>query len=117
MPHRYNEIVEQLYEFFFKIFVPAFSGLSIKLATMVRKEKITPLRAILSYIVGILMSYLLYPMIFKYSAQDFVPFFIATIAMSGEKISEFLIYKWNVDALLTAIANVLKDIILKFLGK
>ena len=117
MPLKDNEFMQQFSEFFFKIFFPAFSGISIKLATMMTKEKITPLRAILSYVIGILSSYLTYPMILEYSSQNMQPMFIAIIAMSGEKIGEFIIYKWNIDLFLTSILEAFRLALLKIIGK
>jgi len=102
-----HNFLDQVYEFFCKIFFPAFSGVSIKLATMMSKERITPLRAILSYVVGIGITYLSYPIVLQYSSENMTPMFIAIIAMSGEKIAEFIIYKWDIDTLLTGLLNLL----------
>lgn len=109
--------LDQVYEFMCKIFFPAFSGVSIKLATMMSKEKITPLRAVLSYIVGIGVTYLVYPLVMEYSSENMQPMFIAIIAMSGEKISEFIIYKWNIDFFLTSIMDAFRDFLIKLIKK
>lgn len=112
-----QNFLDQLYEFFCKIFFPAFSGVSIKLATMMSKERITPLRAILSYVVGIGITYLSYPIVLEYSSENMTPMFIAIIAMSGEKISEFVIYKWNIDFFLTSILEAFREFLVKLIKK
>ena len=41
MVKKYNDITEQVLNFFFKIFIPSFVAISIKIATQVKKEKLT----------------------------------------------------------------------------
>lgn len=80
-----------------------------------RREKMTFFRIIMSYVVGIGCAYFTYPFVKIEMQTQYVPIIVAMVSISGEKVAEFLIYKWNIDDLLLAIANALKDFILNIL--
>ena len=61
MIEKYSDIVEQILNFFFKIFIPSFVAISIKIATQVKKEKLTFMRVIMSFIIGIGCAYFIFP--------------------------------------------------------
>jgi|TARA_R110000822_G_scaffold137847_1_gene275333 hypothetical protein len=95
-------ILEELSTFFFKIFIPAFIAISIKIATQIKKEKMNFGRIVISFIVGIGCAYFVFPFV----EGKWTPLIVGVVAMSGEKISEFIIYKWDVDTVLkTLISN------------
>jgi hypothetical protein len=95
-------ILEELSTFFFKIFIPAFIAISIKIATQIKKEKMNFGRIVISFIVGIGCAYFVFPFV----EGKWTPLIVGVVAMSGEKISEFIIYKWDVDTVIrTLISN------------
>mgnify|MGYP003652052555 FL=1 len=95
-------IIEELSTFFFKIFIPAFIAISIKIATQIKKEKMNFSRVLISFIVGIGCAYFIFPFV----EGKWTPLIVGVVAMSGEKIAEFIIYKWDVDKVLrTLISN------------
>lgn len=95
-------ILKELTEFFFKIFIPAFIAISIKIATQIKREKMNFTRVMISFVVGIGCAYFVYPFV----GGRWTPLIIGVVAMSGEKIAEFIIYKWDVDMVLkTLISN------------
>jgi hypothetical protein len=95
-------ILEELSTFFFKIFIPAFIAISIKIATQIKKEKMNFGRIVISFIVGIGCAYFVFPFV----EGKWTPLIVGVVAMSGEKIAEFIIYKWDVDTVLkTLISN------------
>lgn len=95
-------IIKELSEFFFKIFIPAFIAISIKIATQVKREKMNFTRIVISFIVGIGCAYFVFPFV----EGRWTPLIVGVVAMSGEKIAEFIIYKWDVDTVLrTLISN------------
>ena len=95
-------IIEELSTFFFKIFIPAFIAISIKIATQIKKEKMNFSRVLISFIVGIGCAYFIFPFV----EGKWTPLIVGVVAMSGEKIAEFIIYKWDVDNVLrTLISN------------
>ena len=95
-------ILEELSTFFFKIFIPAFVAISIKIATQIKKEKMNFGRIVISFIVGIGCAYFIFPFV----EGKWTPLIVGVVAMSGEKIAEFIIYKWDIDTVLkTLISN------------
>ncbi len=95
-------ILEELSTFFFKIFIPAFVEISIKIATQIKKEKMNFGRIVISFIVGIGCAYFIFPFV----EGKWTPLIVGVVAMSGEKIAEFIIYKWDIDTVLkTLISN------------
>ena len=99
---------------FVKIVVPSLIGISIKLATQIKKEKMTFLRVILSFTTGIGCAYFIYPFI---ENTKYTPLIIGIVSISGEKIMEFLIYKWDIDYFLTSLMEVFRQMILKIFTK
>lgn len=95
-------LIQELTTFFFKIFIPAFIAISIKIATQIKKEKMNLTRVIISFVVGIGCAYFVYPFVQDKIDENFIPLLVGVVAMSGEKISEYIIYKWDIDKLLGA---------------
>jgi hypothetical protein len=52
-----------------------------------------------------------------YVPQDYQSICIAIIAISGEKIGDFLVYKFRVDDFLAAILDAFKQVIIKMINK
>lgn len=88
---------EKFLDIFFKILLPALVGVSIKIAIKMQKEKITFLGVILSYVIGIGAAWLTAPLILNSVSTYYAPMIIAVVAITGDKMGEFFIYKWNVD--------------------
>ena len=95
-------ILEQLSIFFYKVVVPACVAISIKLATQVDKEKMTITKVCIGFTVGIGCAYFVSP----FANGKWASIIIGVVAISGEKITEFLIYKWDID---TVIRNLLSN--------
>mgnify|MGYP003675297116 FL=1 len=86
-------ILEELSTFFFKIFIPAFIAISVKVATQVKQEKMSFSRILISFVAGMGCAYFVFPFV----EGKWTPLIVGVVAMSGEKIAEFIIYKWDVD--------------------
>ena len=112
-----NDITEQVLNFFFKIFIPSFVAISIKIATQVKKEKITFMRVIMSFIIGIGCAYFVFPFADNTVKNEYVPLLVGMVSISGEKISEYVIYKWNIDFFLTSIIDAIREAIVKVIKK
>lgn len=104
-------ITEQVTTFFFKIFIPAFIAISIKIATQVKREKMNFTRVVISFIVGIGCAYFVFPFV----QGKWTPLIVGVVAMSGEKISEYIIYKWDVDKFLGALFGGIIDFIINLI--
>jgi len=100
MPEKYHDVIKELTHFFFKIFIPAFIGISVKVAIQIKREQMNFSRVVISFIVGIGCAYFIFPFV----EGKWTPLIVGVVAMSGEKIAEFIIYKWDVD-------NFLKNLI------
>jgi hypothetical protein len=117
MVEKYNDITEQVLNFFFKIFIPSFVAISIKIATQVKKEKLTFMRVIMSFIIGIGCAYFIFPFADNHVKQEYIPLLVGMVSISGEKISEYIIYKWNIDFFLTSIIDAIREGIIKIIKK
>jgi hypothetical protein len=102
-------LFDEMYNFFLKIFIPAFIAISIKIATQVKKEKMTFTRVLMSFVVGVGCAYFVYPFVNNEIQNSYIPLIVAIVAISGEKIAEYIIYKFDVDGVLGAIIDALID--------
>lgn len=113
MPDRF--LNSDAYQFITKILIPAFVGISLKVAVQMKRTKLSFLNVILSFITGITTAYLFSDLIQAHVPHDYQSVCIGIIAISGEKIGDWLVFKFRIDDFLTAIANTLKEIIIKSL--
>ena len=102
-------LFDELQTFFFKIFIPAFVGVSIKVAMQIKKERFNFSRVVLSFITGVGCAYYLYPFIDHEVTDKYMPLIVGIVAISGERIAEYLIYKFDVDLFLGSILGILLD--------
>lgn len=107
-------ILAELNTFFVKIGIPAAIGITVKLATQAKRGKISVIQFLLSYITGIGCAYFAYPFI---NDTKYVSIVIAIIAISSEKIMEFLIYTWNIDFFLKSLSDAIRDTIVKMIKR
>tara|TARA_R110000851_G_scaffold50499_1_gene120504 strand:- start:435 stop:770 length:336 start_codon:yes stop_codon:yes gene_type:complete len=103
MIEKYQGITNEFSTFFFKIFIPAFIAISIKIATQIKKETMNVTRIIISFIVGVGCAYFVFPFV----DGKLTPLIVGVVSMSGEKIAEYIIYKWDVDKFLSAILDII----------
>lgn len=100
-------VLDELYKFFVKILAPAVIAISIKIATQIKNEKMTFSRIVISFVVGIGCAYFIFPFVENNIENKYIPLLVGVVAMSGEKISEYIIYKWDVDILITSFLDIL----------
>ncbi len=99
-----EKLDEEARAFIFKVIVPALVAVSIKLAVMIKTEKnVTWFQAVSSFVTGIGSAYLASPLVITYTSQNSMPLVIAAVAISGEKIGHFFIYKFHVEEVLKAV--------------
>jgi len=101
MPNKDLPFFDQLIEFFVKIFVPAFVAISVKVATQIKHEKMNLTRILISFVSGVGCAYFVFPFVHG----QWTPLIIGVVAMSGEKITEFIVYKWDVDSFLKSMIS------------
>ena len=98
--------LQELSTFFFKIFIPAFIAIAVKVATQIKQEKMNFSRILVSFVAGIGCAYFVFPFV----EGKWTPLIVGVVAMSGEKIAEFIIYKWDVD-------KVIRSLLSNWIGK
>jgi hypothetical protein len=106
----FEKIDEEVKAFIFKIIIPALVAVSVKLAVMAKNNKITWFQAISSIVSGLGAAYLSGSLVMQYTSPNSTPLVIAAIAISGEKIGHFFIYKFHVE-------EVLRSVLDKFIKK
>ncbi len=92
--------MEDLKTWIVKIILPSLVAVSIKLAVEAKNASLSWLGAISSYLTGVGFAYLCADYVLNSVGHQFVPIVIALIAISGEKIGNYLVYKFNVEAVL-----------------
>lgn len=103
MPERLLQ--NEYYVLLTKIILPAFLAVGMKLAVEMKKTKtkVSIFNIALSMIIGVGGAYLSSHLVTKHFNEENVPVIIAIIAITSDKIGEFLIYKLNIDMFLTSI--------------
>lgn len=117
MPEKFAN--NEIYIFITKIIFPAFLAVGVKLAIEMKKNKtkISFFNIALSMLIGVGGAYISSGLVQKNCDAEYIPVVIALIAITSEKIGEFLIYKMNIDLFLTAIIDTFFDSIIKLRKK
>jgi hypothetical protein len=99
-----EKLDEEAKAFIFKVIVPSLVAVSIKLAVMVKTEKnISLFQAVTSFVTGIGSAYLASPLVISHTSANSMPLVIAAVAISGEKIGYFFIYKFHIEEVLRSV--------------
>jgi len=100
-----EEIQEEMRTLWAKVLIPAFVAMSIKIAIDSRKKPITIFNIIASFVTGVGAAYLFSGVILNNFSDDFVPLLIALVAISGEKLGNWIVYKFNIDTFIEALID------------
>jgi hypothetical protein len=105
----------EFYIFLTKIIFPAFLAVGIKIAIEMKKNKfkISFFNICLSMVIGVGGAYISSDYIIHQISKDYVSIVIALVAITSEKIGEFLIYKLNVDLFLSAFVDSIISVLTK----
>ena len=101
---------------FFKIILPSILGVSLKIVTQVKREDVSPFRMMLAYIGGVGLAYLCAPVILDSVPKNYASIVIAVVAISADKILEYIIYKWDIDGILKALTDNIKQFLVNLIG-
>lgn len=88
-----------------KILIPAVVGVGINIAVTSRKKTMSVFNIITSLIIGVGMAWLLSGVVLNNFSVIWQPPLIALVAISGEKIANWIIYKWNIDKLIESLID------------
>lgn len=95
-----NSIPEEITNFFIKIILVACVTMSIKIAIQMKKEKVSLLNIILSFVIGVGFAAITGGIVMEKFSPSWVPVVIAVIVITAEKVGNYLIYKLKVDELI-----------------
>lgn len=109
-------------QFFVKFIIPAILAVGIKAVVEMKKDKtkISFLNICMSLFTGVGGAYIFSDVVKENFGEQWQSVVIALIAITTDKIFEYVIFKWNIDILLTAIFEGFVDLIknmLKINGK
>lgn len=98
-----HSVWEEILAFFFKILLPPIVGISVKVAMKMEKEQMTVKRIIIAFVVGVGVTWLCSPIIVNAVPATYSPMILAVVAITADKITEYFMYKFNVDGMITAV--------------
>ncbi len=93
-----------------KILLPSIVALSIKIAIQSKNKAVTIAQIIISFVTGVGSAYLFSGVILENVTEAYIPLWIASVTISGEKIGVWLVYKFNVDAVLSDVIEKLEKL-------
>jgi len=98
-----EKLPEEVKALFVKTLIPALIAVSIKIAINAKERKITILQVVVSFVTGIGFAYIFSDYVDEAFSHPWHTVVIAIIAISGEKIGYYIIYKLNIENLLSII--------------
>ncbi len=104
----FESLSDEIKTWFIKPLIWAMVAISVKLAVQSRKNKITFGVAISSFVTGVGSAYLFSDYVSGAFTHEMQPLIIAVIAISGEKIGEYILYRISFDALLDVLIKIFK---------
>jgi hypothetical protein len=100
------DVAEEIKSWLVKPLIWAMLAISVKLAVQSKREKITIGIVITSFLAGIGSAWIFADYVLMNYAHQYQPMIIAIIAISGEKIVEYILYKVNFQALIDALMKI-----------
>ncbi len=94
-----ERIPQEIKELVVKILIPSVVAISVKLAMQSRKAKISFFNGFASVVIGVGCAYITSSWVMEAFQDKYIPIVIACVTLSGEKVAEWLIYKFNFDVI------------------
>lgn len=110
------DATNEFYNFLIKAGVPASIAISIGLAIKSKTQKLTVKRVFISYVTGVGMAWFIYPFVTTNNFGDYAGAIIGVIAITSEKIMEFILYRFNVDTFLGALVDAFKNFLVNLIN-
>ena len=92
----------------FKIIIPTLVTISVKLALQHQKQKVTIFQAFVSLAAGMWAAYIFGDYVMSTFDHKWQPLIIAVVAMSGEKIGYYIMYKVNANSIIEFLLKIKK---------
>jgi hypothetical protein len=102
----FDSVSEEIKSWIVKPLIWAMMAISVKLAVQSKRQKITVGIVITSFLAGIGSAWIFADYVILNYSHQYQPMIIAVIAISGEKIVEYILYKVNFQALLDALMKI-----------
>jgi hypothetical protein len=102
----FDSVSEEIKSWIVKPLIWAMLAISVKLAVQSKRERITLGIVITSFLAGIGSAWIFADYVILNYSHQYQPMIIAVIAISGEKIVEYILYKVNFQALLDALMKI-----------
>jgi hypothetical protein len=102
----FDSVSEEIKSWIVKPLIWAMMAISVKLAVQSKRERITLGIVITSFLAGIGSAWIFADYVILNYSHQYQPMIIAVIAISGEKIVEYILYKVNFQALLDALMKI-----------
>lgn len=108
-------ISNEVTQFCFKIILPAFLAVGVKIAIEMKKTKTktTFLNICLSMLIGVGGAYISSDLVIASFDDTYIPIVISIIAITSDKIGEFLIYHFNIDVILNTLIDEFLEMIIR----
>lgn len=94
--------MDEVKNWIFKIGLPSFVAISVKLAIQSKTMKMSWFVVITSFVTGVGSAYIFSDIVMTQVAPEYTSAVIAVIAISGEKIGYWLIYRFNLENYVTS---------------
>lgn len=95
----FEKLPEEVKALVLKTIIPGLIAVSIKLAIQAKQAKVTWVQIIVSFITGIGFAYLFADYVNETFSHPWQPMVTAMVAISGEKIGYWLVYKFKPESL------------------
>lgn len=91
--------------FLVKIMIPSIVAVAIRLAIINRKKPLTLVSIVTSFITGVGFAYLLSDWVMSEMPQRYWSATISLIAISGDKIGNYLIYRFPIERIIQVLTT------------
>lgn len=102
----FENVSDEIKSWVLKPLVWAMMAVSVKLAVQSKKERLTMGIVVTSFMAGVGSAWLFADYITMNYSHQYQPLIIAIIAISGDKIVEYLLYKINFQQLLDSLIKI-----------
>lgn len=106
-----DDINEDIKNFLLKIILPAMVAVSVKLAIISQKTRLSVLNVTTSFIIGVGIASLCGQWIMDRVSHDLIPVYIGVIAVAGDKFAQWIIFKFKADQVaITILENLISKL-------
>lgn len=109
MPERLKYLSDETLALLLKVIPISLASVFLSIGFKMKKEKITIFNGLLSIFAGIFFSYLAAPFVLEIENEKYHIVLISLVAISGDKIAEYIIYKLKIELILMALFDLIYE--------